>query len=234
MLLPMPGSPILRQPPHLPLVAASILAADFATLGDECRRALDAGADLLHLDVMDGHFVPNLTMGPAVCASLRRALPDVGLDVHLMVARPQAYVEPFARAGADHLTLHVEASDDPARLAAEVHDAGMTAGLAISPPTDVERILPLVEAFDLILIMSVNPGFAGQSFIPDVLAKARAVREHLRSDQRLQIDGGVNARTAPDCRDAGCDVLVAASAIFGASDYAAAVASLRGAVRSLT
>lgn len=220
---------LLTDPPRLPLVAPSILAADFARMGDACRAVLDAGADLLHLDVMDGHFVPNLTMGPALCHSLRDAFPDTPFDVHLMVEDPSMFVESFADAGATHLTFHVEAVPEPAALARVVHDAGLTAGLALNPDTPVERVLPHVEAFDLILVMSVFPGYAGQAFIPGVLEKARRLRAVLRASQRLEVDGGVNATTAPDCRDAGCDTLVAATAVFKAPDPADAIATLRGA-----
>lgn len=200
----------------LPLVAPSILAADFSRLGEECRAALDAGADLLHLDVMDGHFVPNLTLGPDVCRCLRRSLPGAYLDVHLMVTDPGRFVEPFAKAGANHVSFHVEAvaPGEIAPLAARVRKLGMEAGLVINPPTPVERILPHVAGFDLILVMSVNPGFAGQAFIESALEKTREIRRHLRPEQRLQMDGGISPTNAAKVREAGCDVLVAGSAFF--------------------
>ncbi|HYD01168.1 MAG TPA: ribulose-phosphate 3-epimerase [Phycisphaerales bacterium] len=221
--MPPPASSLFNSTLTHPLIAPSILAADFANMAAQCRAVAGAlpgngaGGDLLHLDVMDGHFVPNLTMGPDMCRGLRRACPDAFLDVHLMVEKPAMYVEPFAKAGANNITFHIEVVKGPAvaELVAHIHSLGMTAGIAINPPTPVEAVMPHVHEADLTLVMSVNPGFGGQAFIPEVLSKVRAVKARQTPLQRLEMDGGINLQTARLCREAGCDVLVAGSSIFG-------------------
>lgn len=207
---------LLTNPRRLPLIAPSILSADFANMAADCRAVLEAGADLLHVDVMDGHFVPNLTMGPDMVRGVRRAIPDAFLDVHLMVTDPWLYARPFADAGANHITFHVEVippSEIP-KLAARIRELGVTVGLAINPPTPLEQITPHVDHFDMILVMSVNPGRSGQAFIPEVLAKTEAISDLLTPNQRLEMDGGLAPTTITSCLDAGCDVVVAGSAVF--------------------
>ncbi len=220
-------SNLLTRPDVGTLVSASILSADFTRLASDCQAALDAGADTLHVDIMDGHFAPNLSMGPAVCAAVRRGAPEAFLDVHLMLTDPTSFLEPFAKAGADHCTGHIEVLEDPRAFRDRCHGLGMSAGIAINPETPLEALDGIAELFDLVLVMSVHPGFSGQSFIEPVLEKTRAIAARLGPTQRLEMDGGVAPANAAAVRAAGCDVLVAATAIFGGDDYATAIAALR-------
>lgn len=211
---------LLRNRPGAPLLAPSILAADFADLASDARSSLASGGALLHLDVMDGHFVPNLSMGPGLCASLRKSMPDVCFDVHLMIQDPASYLEPFHKAGADHITFHIEVLEpaDAVRLADRTRKLGCTAGIAINPETPFDRVEPVLGAFDMLLVMSVHPGFGGQAFIPEVLDKVRSGRQKGPEGLIIEIDGGVAPETGPACVEAGCDVLVAGSALFGLPD----------------
>jgi len=210
-------------------LAPSILSADFSRLGEDVARVERAGAEWLHIDVMDGHFVPNLTFGAPVVRSLRprTALP---LDVHLMIEEPGRYLDDFIRAGADWVSFHVEVDDDPRALCDRLHDAGKRAGLALRPGTPVEAALPFADIFDLFLVMTVEPGFAGQSFQPEPLAKigplvAAAAREG--REVEVEVDGGIDLRTLPIAAEAGATVFVAGSAVYGAPDVPARVRELR-------
>ena len=208
-------------------LAPSILSADFAELADEVDRVAGE-ADLLHVDVMDAHFVPNLTIGPPVVKSLRKRT-DLYLDCHLMVDNPEELLDDFADAGADGCTIHIELGD-PRPLFARMRELGLRVGLTHNPETPVEAVLPYVEEIDVLLFMSVHPGFGGQAFIPSVLDKlvaARKVVDDLGAGVELEIDGGINRKTAPRAAAAGADILVAGSAIFHADDPAAAAREIR-------
>jgi ribulose-phosphate 3-epimerase len=206
-------------------IAPSILSADFGRLDDEVREVVDGGADLLHLDVMDGHFVPNITFGPPLVASIR-ATTKATLDCHLMITNPTKYVGAFCDAGADWVSVHAEAPDDVAAALDAVRARGKRAGIVLNPDTPLERARPFLERCDYVLVMSVFPGFGGQSFIPAVLEKARALRAEGWT-KPIEIDGGIGPKTAPLAVEAGADVLVAGSAVFGAKDRAAAIRALR-------
>ena len=208
-----------------PQIAPSILSADFAKLGAEIDDVL-TGGDFLHLDVMDGHFVPNISFGPPIIKSTRRHT-KAFLDAHLMISEPLRYAKAMVDAGADSLTYHVEVVDDVAATAREIRKLGCRVGITLNPATSIETVFPALDEVDLVLIMSVVPGFSGQKFMPEVLAKAEVVKRRLRPNQRLEIDGGVNADTIRSCRNAGVDWFVVASAIFDKPSRAAAIADLR-------
>jgi ribulose-phosphate 3-epimerase len=212
-------------------VAPSILSADFARLGEQVREVLEAGATVIHVDVMDGHFVPPITMGPLVVSAIADLVHEHGalVDVHLMVERPERHVADFAKAGADGITLHVEATPHVHYALQHVREAGCRAGLALNPGTAVSALSDLIEDVDLVLCMTVNPGWGGQPFIRTSPGKIGRLREVLRDETVLEVDGGVDERTAGSCREAGAGLFVAGSAVFGKPDPGEAVRAIAAA-----
>lgn len=214
------------------LVSPSMLAADFARLGEELRAIDAGGAEMVHLDVMDAHFVPNLTIGPALVASLRKHS-QIPFDVHLMITDPLKYIEPFVKAGADHITFHIESDSDVAATIKAIHDAGLSAGLTLKPGTSVDTLLPYINDVEMFLVMTVEPGFGGQKFMADQLEKVRILHRELKkagSSAHIQVDGGLDATNVRDAASAGANCIVAGTSVFRYKDgIPAAIAGLHAA-----
>jgi len=215
-------------------IAPSILSADFAKLGEEIKDVEKGGADYIHVDVMDGHFVPNITIGPLIVEAIR-PVTKLPLDVHLMIEQPDLYIKEFVRAGADIITVHVEASKHLHRTIQLIKSEGVKAGVVLNPHTPIESILHILEDIDMVLFMTVNPGFGGQSFIPQVLPKIKALADMIKEKNLsvdIEVDGGINEETAKQCVAAGANVLVAGSFIYNKPDRHAAIQSLKQSVLS--
>jgi len=203
-------------------ISPSVLSCDFAKLADEVAEVESAGAKIIHLDVMDGHFVPNITFGPPVIAKLRKYT-DLTFDAHLMITDPEKYAESFVKAGVDHITFHIEVCEEPERLIDKLHKLGVTAGVCINPETDVKAIEKVASLCDMVLVMTVHPGFGGQSFIAEAAEKLKPVRQLVGGEIRVQVDGGINPTNSGKVISLGADTLVAGNAIFSKTDRAAAI-----------
>ena len=212
-------------------IVPSVLAADFGRLAAEVAEVEAAGVSMVQFDIMDGHFVPNISFGPPVVAAMRpHSL--LTFDVQLMISNPRQYLDAFVEAGADHITFHIETEDEPLELVEELHKAGVTAGVALNPETDVLRIVNVAPYCEMVLVMTVHPGFGGQEFIPEMAEKIRRVRDLVGPATRIQVDGGISVETAPIVVSCGADTLVAGSAIFSAKDRHAAIEDMREAIAS--
>ncbi|CAB9524258.1 Ribulose-phosphate 3-epimerase [Seminavis robusta] len=214
------------------IISPSLLSCDLANLEKDAKEMMEMGCEWLHMDIMDGHFVPNLTFGPPVISSLRKAHKDAFIDCHLMVTEPAKWVAPLQKAGASNFTFHIESEmpeGGPKAMIKMVKDAGMKVGIVIKPKTPIEEVFPYVDDIDLVLIMTVEPGFSGQKFMPDVMPKVKALREKA-PDLNIQVDGGLSPTTIDSAAEAGANVIVAASAIFGSDDRQGVINSLRAGV----
>jgi ribulose-phosphate 3-epimerase len=207
------------------LIAPSILSADFSELGEEIKDVEKAGADWIHVDVMDGHFVPNITIGPLIVRAIR-PITRLPLDVHLMIKNPEEYIESFAKAGSDIITFHIEAEEDPKEIIRLIRYYKKKVGVSIRPKTELEAIAPILPMVDMVLVMTVEPGFAGQDFIFDCLSKIEELRKNFKKD--IEVDGGINESTASEVIKSGANILVAGTSVFGTKDYAQAIKKLRG------